>query len=174
MDEPARASLSIKLHRIYICNVCPAPFMTKSNGSHMLSLLEWHILWGIRPHGFCMPPKFYTQTKVVQDSSLGLRQTIAPNTRLVVGLQCRASKVKSAQQGPAISSNQWSLSGVSVQFGVKVCQNLSSVLISSLRLNRLKSIKQWDHLEASHLRVWASIPAGQALIFVLAIHRGCG
>ena len=142
MDEPARASLSIKLHRICICNVCPAPFMTKSNGSHMLSLLEWHILCGIRPHGFCMPPKFYTLTNqggaVFQSGAETDHRT---KHKAGCWSAAQSVKVKSAQQGPAISGvsveSQWSLSGVSVQFGVKVCQNLSSVLISSLRLNRL-------------------------------------
>ena len=84
------------------------------------------------------PPNFtHSQTKVVRYSSLGLRQTIAPNTRLVVGLQRRASKSKVPSRAQQSVESQWSLSGVSVQFGVKVCQNLSSVLISSLRLNRL-------------------------------------
>lgn len=169
MDEPARASLSIKLHRICICNVCPAPFMTKSNGSHMLSLLEWHILCGIRPHGFCMPPKFYTLTNqggaVFQSGAETDHRT---KHKAGCWSAAQSVKVKSAQQGPAISGvsveSQWSLSAV-------WCQGVSKFVKCVDQFFKTEQIEQ-DHLEASHLRVWASIPAGQALIFVLAIHRG--
>ena len=56
---------------------------------------------------------------------------------------------------PNRANNQWSLSGG--------CQDVSGCV------DQFKSEqwKQTDHLEASHLRVWASIPAGQALILVL-------
>ena len=71
--------------------------------------------------------------------------------------------------------SQWSLSGVSVEsqwsLSAVWCQGVSKFVKCVDQFFKTEQIEQ-DHLEASHLRVWASIPAGQALIFVLAIHRG--